>query len=131
MVGLKAWGQVAVDPCFTNTPKSSVAINISTATTTQLVAGIVGQKVYICGFTISMVSTVAANTLQLVYGTGASCTSPTNLTGVMSSGILANGAVVINYPTPLIPSAAGQSACAISTVGTGPSIAGVLSFIQQ
>jgi hypothetical protein len=111
---------------------NSAPISITTSTTTQLVPGVAGQQVFVCGLTIAMSGTVLADTFLLEYGTGSTCTSPTALTGAMTSGILTAGATVIPAaPLALKPSAVGASLCAVSTVGTLPSIAGVLSFVQQ
>lgn len=111
---------------------NSAAISITTATTTQLVAGVAGQQVFVCGLTIAMSGTILADTFLLEYGTGSSCTSPTTLTGAMTSGVLTAGATVIPAaPLALKPTATGASLCAVTTVGTLPSIAGVLSFVQQ
>jgi hypothetical protein len=119
------------DPCFSpNTTKSSAPFTITTATTTQLVAGVAGKSVYICGFTVTMSATLVANTFQITAGTGATCTTPTNLSGNYNSGILTTGATSISHQFPLTPSAAGQSVCAVTTVGTGPTIAGTVSYVQ-
>lgn len=123
------------DPCFSNTPKQSVAVNISTATTTQLVALSGQQTIYVCGFVLSMTGTTAANTVTFEYGTGATCgTGTTVLTGPISSGILTAGATVVSYENGLatvFKTIPGQALCILSTVATGPSIAGVVTFVQQ
>ena len=122
------------DPCLNPAfRKASAVINISTAATTQLVSAVANQSVYVCGFTVSMVATVAANTLVFEYGTAASCgTGTTALTGVMSSGILANGATTLSYGDngTIFSAPNSNGICALTTVGTGPSIAGILTYVQ-
>jgi hypothetical protein len=111
--------------------QSSVPINITTAATTQLVAGVGGQQITVCGFTVAMVGTITADTFLLEYGTGGTCTSPTTLTGPISSGVLTAGATVFVAPAQLKPSANGESLCAVTTVGIGPSIQGSVTFVQR
>lgn len=109
----------------------SAPIAITTATTTQLVAGVSGKQVFVCGFSLAMTGTILADSFQLEYGTGAGCTSPTVLTGPLSSGILTAGATTFAAPFALAPTAAGASLCAVTTVGTLPTIEGVVSYVQQ
>lgn len=122
-----------VDPCQSSgVLKSSVAINITSAATTSLVAVSGSTKVYVCGayFTISEVVTTP-NTLQFEYGTGASCTSPTALTGLFGGGgVTAGDPIVINMgeigATP-----ASQGVCALTAIGATGSFQGVLTYVQQ
>ena len=122
----------AVDPCASTTPKNSAPFTITTATTTSIVAVSGTTQVFVCGFVVSMTGTTTANTIVLEYGTGATCGGGTTaLTGTMSSGILTTGGTVIVYNEPLKPTPAANGVCILSTVGTGPSISGVLTFVQQ
>jgi hypothetical protein len=67
-------------------PRSTVCNNfaqlqMTTATTTQIVALVSSQKVRICAYAIQGSTTATATTLKLVYGTGAACVTGTaNLT---------------------------------------------------
>jgi hypothetical protein len=71
---------------------SSAAINVSTATTTQIVALVSGKSIYVTGWDIVV---AAADTITLEYGTGTNCgTGTTTLTGAYSfaaNGGLATG----------------------------------------
>lgn len=124
------------DPCQnTNATKSSVAINISSATTTQLVALSGTLSVYVCGFslTISQVVTTA-NTILFEYGTGASCgTGTTVLTGLYGAGGItaAQPIVVSEYGLTLFTAPAGNALCALTAIGGSGSFQGVLTYIQQ
>lgn len=81
-----------------------------TGGTTQLVPGSSGQLIDICGYVFEG---LAAGTVQLVFGTGASCTTPTNVTGnfVTSTTSLA----IDHIATAFISSNLGQSLCAVVT----------------
>lgn len=94
------------------------------AGTAQVVAGVTGQRINICGY---MVEGLAAGTAQIVIGTGASCTSPTNLSSVMSVGAASN---TVNHPPNVwFSTTAGQSVCAIVT-GTGTVVAVDIYYSQ-
>ena len=113
---------VTGDPCQNpNVAKSSVAVAISTATTTQLVAPSGTTAVYGCGFA----ATFGASTTALFeYGTSSNCTGTTALTGVMApatGGVLSLGSA--RFQTP-----ASQGVCIVST-GTG-GINGIFSYAQ-
>jgi hypothetical protein len=81
-----------------------------TVGTTQLVAGATGQLADVCGFVIQG---IGAGTVQLVAGTGASCTTPTNISAnfVTSTTSL----VVDHIATAFFSTALGQSVCAVVT----------------
>jgi len=122
------------DPCQGATaPKSSVAINISSATTTQLVALVAGHKIYVCGYDFTISGTTSPTAL-LEFGTGAACAVGTtalsgawlgaNTTTNLAVHVLAGG----GYSVTSVPS--GQALCMVSG-GTAPSIQGILTFIQQ
>jgi hypothetical protein len=108
-----------------STANSSVAINVSTATTTQLVAISGSTKVYVTSFDV-----IAGGTgnITFVYGTGASCgTGTTSLTGaynlVAQAGIAkgdGSGAILV---TP-----SGQALCV--TTSAAVQMSGSVSFQQ-
>ena len=125
---------VYVDPCQNpGVLKSSVAINTSSATTTQLVAISGLTAIYVCGysFTINNVVTTAS-TAQFEYGTSTNCTGTHALTGVYNTGSVTAGIpTVISYGNGgatvfTVPSANGLC---IVTAGTGDDD-GVLSYVQ-
>lgn len=119
-----------VNPCEAN-PVQSVPISITTATTTQLVAPSGTTVVTPCGLVIAMIGTVTADTVQLVSGHGTNCgTGQAGITGAMSSGILTAGATVVPFAGPMGSAPAGDGLCIVSTVGVGPNISGVLTFVR-
>jgi hypothetical protein len=121
---------IGLDPCQSNgVAKTSVAINLTTATTTQLVALAAGQSVYVCGYNFT--ETSVAQTAQFEYGTGASCgTGTTVLTGPFTS-TTTNTIVVGEYSGGTIMTApTGNALCIVST-GAAVVIGGSLTYVQQ
>lgn len=126
----------STDPCQDlSQQKSSVAINISSATTTQLVAISGSTAVYVCGF--QAVAGAGTNpSFLLEYGTGSSCgTGTTALTGAMATGVTvsttAPGPIFETSPgNTILKTPAGNALCAV-TGGTTPNFQGWLSFVQQ
>ncbi len=116
--------------------KSSAAINVTSATTTSLVAVSGSTTVYVCGISLTIApSATSADTALFEYGTGAACTSPTALTGTYGNGDLtsAAGVAAINYGNggaTIFKSAASAGVC-ILTAGTAVSVQGVLTYVQQ
>jgi hypothetical protein len=125
-----------VDPCqSSNVVKSSVAISITTATTTSLVSVSGSTTVYVCGFAVTIApSATSADTLQFEYGTGAACSSPTALTGTFGNGDLTTGAPPLPVSfggagQTIFKSAASAGICAV-TGGTTVNVQGILSYVQ-
>jgi hypothetical protein len=111
------------DPCENpQVAKSSVALAISTATTTQLVVPSGTTAVYVCGLSASF---GASTTMSLEYGTSSACTGTHALTGVYAP---ATGSILTLGGAHLV-TPGSQGVCAVST-GTG-GINGVLTFVQQ
>ena len=109
----------------------SVAINITNATTTQLVAPSGSTQIYVTAW--DMFANAASN-VSLVYGTKTNnpCdTGTTTLTGVYNftaqSGMSRVGGNPIYSPLYLIPQ--GKALCAV-TSGASVSLAGSLSYTQ-
>jgi hypothetical protein len=128
------------DPCATGgTIKQSAQKTITTATTTALVATTTPPgNIFVCGFVIDMVATAGTtDTVQIVQGTGATCSTPGGLTPVFSSGLLSAGATIVSYGHGAATifsqnySQGGVSICAVTTVGTTPSIAVEISYVLQ
>ncbi len=122
------------DPCF-GTLKSSVAISVTSATTTSLVAISGNNAIFVCGFVMTIApSATAADTAQFEYGTGSACSSPTVLTGTFGNGDLtsAAGVAVVSYgiggTSFIAPS--GTGLCIVTT-GTAVNVQGVLTYVQQ
>lgn len=104
---------------------ASVAISVSTATTTQLVALSGSTKIYVTAWDV-----IAAGTgnIKLVYGTGASCgTGTTDLTGnynlVAQAGIAKGGGL-----GPIIVVPAGNALCVTTSAAVG--MAGSVAYTQ-
>lgn len=117
-----------LNPCQnSNFLVQSVVVNISSATTTSIVAPITGAKVTICGFLL--VPTGTTPTVQFEYGTGATCgTGTTTLTGAMAP----TAGQPLSYGiggSSLQSTPISQRVC-IVTGGT-PNVQGVVTFVQQ
>jgi len=127
----------AADPCMSSgIVKSSVAISIAAAGTTQLVAPSGASSVYVCGgsFTIAPSGT-AADSLQFITGTGATCGGSTvTKTGTFGSGDLTTttGPLAVTLPaTGTVFSAAGSSGVCAVAAGTTVNIQGIITYVQQ
>lgn len=126
---------VSQDPC-NYAVKKSVAIAISSATTTRLVVGSPGLAIYVCGFQ-DVFTQGTAGTMQLEYGTGSACAGGlTAATGVYTNPTTVTVQNTVVYPpsdmTGLfvpVDATTGNSLCALST-GTDVQ-AGVVTFVQQ
>lgn len=97
---------------------------ILTVGTTQVVAGSTGQVINVCGYVIAGAGT---GTVQLEFGTGASCTSPTLLTAIISTITATN--LQDHFGNAWASSAPGQSLCAVTTGAA--SIASVAVYFSQ
>lgn len=115
------------DPCMNpSVAKSSAAIDISSATTTALVAASASKVVYVCGFSVTAAGTNP--TLKFEYGTGGTCGSGTTAT----TGTYAPTAGThIAYASGgmAFSGAASNEICAVT--GGTPSVQGVLTYVQQ
>lgn len=123
------------DPC-TSASKSSVAIAVTSGTTTSLVAVSGSTIVYVCGVAITIApSAVTAATALFEYGTGATCTSPTALTGTFGNGDLTSAAgvapVIYGNGSGTVFKGAASSGICILTAGNAVSVQGVLTYVQQ
>lgn len=124
--------QVPNDPCQVPTiVKTSVAVNITSATTTELVAASSGKSVYLCALKSSMAGTTP--TLTFEYGTKVSTACDTGATALTGAFAPTAGAVLglgesggVQFSTPV-----SKELCAVTT-GTGsPSFQGYAVIIQQ
>ncbi len=101
---------------------SSLAVNISTATTTLLVdVNANALPFHVCKFVSSVVGTTP--TVKFEYGTGTACGTGTTVstgTVVVTTGTVFTSAVQIDVP-------ASQQFCLVSG-GTTPSIQGVFEY---
>lgn len=117
-------GTLAQSPIIPTT-SASVAITISTATTTRLITGVTGQSIY-----VTAVDVIAAGTgnIQFIAGTGATCgTGTVNISGnynLTAQVGLAKGTGV--GALWVVPS--GSSLCAVTSAAVG--MPGSLSYAQ-
>jgi hypothetical protein len=121
------------DPCAATTQKSSIPINISAATTTQLVALSGSTTISVCSFVFGARSTggTAVPSVTFEYGTGASCgTGTTALTGAFYSADPPTVTPSPGYQGTLFKTAPGNALCAL-TAGTTITVQGVLVYVQQ
>lgn len=125
------------DPC-SYAQKSSVAIAITSATTTAMVAVSGSTTVYVCGFnfTVSQVITTA-NTLKFESGTGTACSTPVaSLTGTYGTGGITAGEPLHIHSagggsSTIFSGGASNGICAVTTIGASGSFEGVLTYVQQ
>jgi len=129
-----AQAQQRQDQCSTLT-NSSAVVNISSATTTSIVALVTGKRITVCGFAISNPpSGTSASTFVFEYGTGAACSTPTALTGAFGAGFTTAGAPIFySYGdgTSTIFSTAISNGLCLLTAGTTVNIQGVVTYVQQ
>jgi len=123
----------ADSPCQSPTVKS-VPVNITTLTTTQVIAGNATQAILVCSF-YGTWSEATSGTAQLITGGGATCgTTTVNQTAAMVMPAATalfdfeNGASSL-FQAPL--NAATPNGVCIITAGTTVSITGAISFVQQ
>lgn len=126
----------SVDPCQSSSiAKSSVPVNITSATTTNLVAVSGTTAVYVCGFSVTISEVITtANTLLFEYGTGASCTGTHALTGLYGAGGITAGAPInVSYAPghTIFTAPSANAVCAVTVIGATGSFQGVLTYVQQ
>lgn len=128
---------LGIDPCQSSgITKSSTFANITTATTTALVAVSGSTTVYVCGIDVDIASTATPSTVLFEQGTGVACaTAPTSISATYTNGsgttTVAESAHHLGYAGHTwIKTAASNGLCAVSTVGTGPTIGVTVTFVQ-
>lgn len=127
----------ALDPCQNgNIAKSSVFKNITTATTTAVIASSGSTVIYVCGYNLVMTGTTTADTIFLEDGTGAACvTTQVQKTPNYSSGILTNGATAFTVgfggQTVFSTASSGEVCAVTGTVATTPTISLMVTYVQQ
>jgi hypothetical protein len=123
------------DPCQGATaPKKSVAIAQAAAGTQQLVAGLAGHAIFICGYNFTVDGSTTATAL-LEFGTNANCAAgTTSLSGAWKgNAATANSSPVHvmaggGYTVAPVPS--GDFLCIVAG-GTTPSLQGIVTYVQQ
>lgn len=126
------------DPCAGGSvAKSSVAISVTSATTTSLVAASGTTTVYVCGYSFTIApSATSADTALIERGTGAACvTTQAALTGTYGNGDLTSAApatvVSVGNAGQTVVKSAGSDAICLVTAGTAVNVQGVLTYVQQ
>ena len=125
------------DPCLSPTSnKLSQPFTITTATTTQIIPLVAGQKIYPCGAMMDLYADSSQiYSFQWEYGTGANCgTGTTAVSGVIKTNSSAesepfgfSGGTWMNIPI-------GNALCAVTVAisgGPGINAAGVIAYVQQ
>lgn len=104
---------------------ASVKIDVSTATTTQLVALASSQRIYITSWDVIAAGT---GTIKLVYGTGSNCgTGTTDLTGAYSL-VAQAGLAKGNGLGPVLVVPASNALCVTTSAAVG--MQGSVSYTQ-
>jgi hypothetical protein len=93
-----------------------------TTGTVQLIAGVAGQVINICGYVFSGST---AGTLQFQFGTGASCTTPTQLTAIFTTAV--GQSLQDHFSYAWATSLPGQSLC-VTITGNASAAAYVSQF---
>jgi hypothetical protein len=91
---------------------ANVPIGVSTAT--QIVAGVAGQSIFVCGYQVS--NTAAVGTFTLIFGTGSTCTSPTTLVTVQN--VTSTAPATYNVGVAQMQTLPGATLCVIPSVAT-------------
>ena len=118
------------DPCANpSLIKSSAAINVSSATTTQIVALSGTTKIYVCEADVNAVGT--SPSVKFITGTGTACATPDQtLTGAMVPSATV-GTVHFGYGGSMWTSNAGDELCLVSAGGTVTTETGFVTYVQQ
>lgn len=126
------------DPCMSpSTSKLSSSINITSATTVQLIAPVAGKAPYVCALGIDAVVTSSSiESFQLIAGTGATCgTGTVTLTGAMQSGASTGTGPVAFAPSGStlfnVPNGDGVCMVTVQVSGAVMGVQGWISYSQQ
>ncbi len=98
----------------------------ASATTTNVITAVAGQRIYICGWHVTSNQT-AANTFQLEYGTGSGCGTPTTLTPALV--VEATAPATDHTQFAVLQTVTGAQLCVVTT-GTTVGTNGVIWFAQ-
>ena len=117
------------DPCQNpSIAKSSAEINVSSATTTQLVALSGTKKIYVCDVTMSLVGT--SPSAQFISGTGSACgTVDQTFTGAMVASATV-GVIHLGYGGSIAVTTGGDELCLVSGA-TVTTETGIVTYVQQ
>lgn len=122
----------STNPCTNADNIQSVAISITSGTTTRIVNSTdTEKKTILCSVSLTLVGAATANTVVIEYGTGATCGTGLNaLTGAFTASVVVGSATVLSLPAFAMKSIpAGNSTCLLTT--TADAVKGVVSFVLQ
>lgn len=124
-LALAAWPSLglAQQAVFTPATMASVSIAGTVATATALVSGIAGKSIYVTS--VNLVP-LATSVVTFTSGTGATCTSPTNLTGALTFAAGQTYSLGSGYGAVLVVPQ-GQSLCITIATAVAP---GSLAYSQ-
>lgn len=118
------------DPCqVASIPKSAAAVNIGSATTTNVIAKAAGKVTYVCSFVASAAGTNP--TVLFKYGTltSTACdTGAVSLTGTFAP--TAGTVLALGQGDGTVFQSATNTDICVTTGGT-PSVQGVINYVQQ
>lgn len=126
-----------LDLCQSNTiAKTTLAVSITTGTTTSIVPVSGSTSIYICGYTIGFTGSATANTVQFVQGTGGACGGATANVGLVHRGAgsaASTNIISVGYAGQMVFTklTAANGFCVTTTIATGPIIDIQVSFVQQ
>ena len=119
------------DPCI-QYPKLSAPLQYTSATTTQLVAGVANTAIYVCGVHLQQVGAAGPPTFQFEQGTGTTCgTGTAVLDGVISGNTTASTitSTLAEGNGTELALGVGNALCGVST--TTANQAGWVSYVQK
>lgn len=131
--GIVAIQPIVPDPCETSsTAKITAFANITTATTTSLVAPSGTTRVFVCEI-VAQLNSTTASTILFEQGTGAACaTAPAAMTATYTNSTLVSEAIPLGAGNgTFLTTGPGGGFCAVTTVGTSPTIPVTITFVQQ
>lgn len=133
VLGLASTGySQSTNPCTNADNIQSVAVSITSGTTTRIILSTDAEKkTIICSVSLTLVGAATANTLVFEYGTGATCgTGLVALSGAFTASVVVGSSTVLVIPPYSIKSIpAGNSTCLLTT--TADAVKGVVSFVLQ
>lgn len=122
------------DPCASpGAVKQSAFANITTSTTTSIIAPLNQTLIFVCQI-VAQLNSTSSSTILFEIGSGASCgTGTTVKTATYQNSTIASEMVTLGggsasvFATPF----SAYGVCAVTTAGTGPGIGVTISYVQQ
>ena len=109
-----AWAENTIGPSNQVLCNKVANVAVGPTSATQLVAGVAGQSIFICGYQIT--NTGATGTYTFIYGTGSTCTTPTTLVTIQS--ITSTAPATYNVGVAQMQVAQGATLCVTPSVAT-------------